>query len=173
MGSTQHSTVITASFPHLHTLQVPALLSKYCCTHSGNCCRVALFRNSECCGSHVITAILRFLGSDYHYPQHPRHCNNAIPDNNVTHLIWNCSSGCIEPTQYFYLLSTGNTHFDLYLLNSIVDCRRRDRRGRILLISRLILYALRQNCWSTKITITIKKSPPTVTRPPYHQEVFH
>ena len=87
MGSTQHSTVITASFPHLHTLQVPALLSKYCCTLSGNCCRVALFRNSECCGSHVITAILRFLGSDYHYPQHPRHCNNAIPDNNVTHLI--------------------------------------------------------------------------------------
>ena len=116
--------------PHSAGRRSP-LCSANIAAHSGNCCRErwggALFWNSECCGSHVITAVLRFLGSDYHYPQHPRHCNNAIHDNNVTHLIWNCSSGCIEPTQYFYLLSTGNTHF---ILNSIVivdDATRRTR----------------------------------------------
>ena len=122
MGSTRHSTTVitTASFLHLHTLQGAVLRSALQIllhTRGTAAERIALFWNSECCGSHVITAVLRFLGSDYHYPQHPRHCNNAIHDNNVTHLIWNCSSGCIEPTQYFYLLSTGNTHF---ILNSLV-----------------------------------------------------
>lgn len=132
MGSTRHSTTVitTASFLHLHTLQGAVLRSALQIllhTRGTAAERIALFWNSECCGSHVITAVLRFLGSDYHYPQHPRHCNNAIHDNNVTHLIWNCSSGCIEPTQYFYLLSTGNTHFILNSLVIVDDATRRTR----------------------------------------------